>query len=69
MGKPLALVIEDDFGIAQLLALAAKTAGYEAELVRSGQTAHRRVLGAAPDLVLLDLRLPGASGRMYADRP
>jgi DNA-binding response OmpR family regulator len=62
MRQPVALVIEDDAHIAQLLAIATKAAGYETEVVRSGSIAVRRLLEVVPDLIILDLHLPAVHG-------
>jgi DNA-binding response OmpR family regulator len=60
--QPFALIIEDNLDIAEFLAVAAREAGYEVKIVRSGQAALNQLLGIAPDLVILDLRLPYVHG-------
>ena len=56
------LVAEDDPDIASLLAHYLQKAGFEAEIVASGRDVIARVLKTPPDLLLLDLMLPGADG-------
>jgi len=60
--KPFALVIEDTDDIAQVFKTAMEGAGYEAEIISNGELALERLAGIVPDLVILDLHLPGASG-------
>jgi CheY-like chemotaxis protein len=62
MGRPLALIVEDDEDTAALFAEAAAEAGYEAEIVPNGDLALQRLLAEAPALVVLDLHLPGIDG-------
>ncbi|MEJ2211895.1 MAG: response regulator [Anaerolineae bacterium] len=62
MGRSLALIVEDDEDTAALFAEALAEAGYEAEIVGSGDLALERLAAAAPALVILDLHLPGIEG-------
>ena len=56
------LVAEDDPDIANLLAHYLQRAGFEADLVASGRDVLPRLRKAPPDLLLLDLMLPGLDG-------
>jgi DNA-binding response OmpR family regulator len=56
------LVAEDDPDIASLLAHYLQRAGFEADLVPSGTDVVPRIRKAPPDLLLLDLMLPGVDG-------
>ena len=56
------LVVEDDHDIAALVAHHLERAGYVAEILNSGSTVLPRVRESPPDLVLLDLMLPGLNG-------
>ena len=56
------LVIEDEEDISELLEFNLKREGYEVELVANGEEALDRVLNFKPDLILLDLMLPGIGG-------
>ena len=63
MTKPLALVIEDDKGLADILSAALTVAGYEVAVVRHGTTASQRLHDLTPHLITLDLHLPGIGGQ------
>src|SRR3954465_6301025 len=56
------LIVEDDRDIADLIAHYLKRAGHTADVVQSGTAALQQVASARPDLVLLDLMLPGVDG-------
>src|SRR5690606_5373716 len=56
------LVAEDDPDIANLLAHYLQRAGSEADVVASGDDVLERVRKAPPDLLLLDIMLPGRDG-------
>ena len=56
------LVAEDDPDIAHLLAHYLQRAGFEADLVASGRDVLPRLKKAPPDVLLLDLMLPGLDG-------
>ncbi|MGD8403865.1 MAG: response regulator [Anaerolineales bacterium] len=60
--KPLAFVIEDTDDIAQVFRTAMEEAGYQAEVISDGELALKRLEEVVPDLTVLDLHLPGASG-------
>lgn len=72
MEKPVALIIEDDRDIVALFRHVLDIAGYHTEIVLNGIEAMERVEKLLPNIVLLDLQLPGMSGveilkRMRAD--
>jgi CheY-like chemotaxis protein len=60
--KPFALIVEDHFPTAEFFATALAEGGYETEIIRSGQDALNRLPGVIPDLIILDLHLPGVGG-------
>lgn len=63
------LVVEDDTGVGAFLVEALKTeGGYQALLVANGTQAFERIKTLAPDLFLLDYRLPDIDGLELADR-
>lgn len=62
MDKPIALVVEDEYDISLIFARALQSAGYETEIVRSGDTALTWLRAAIPNLVILDLQLPRVPG-------
>jgi DNA-binding response OmpR family regulator len=56
------LFIEDDDGIRLALSMALEDEGYDVRQAPSGEAGLEQFRQSAPDLVLLDLRLPGMSG-------
>lgn len=56
------LVIEDDLSILTGLSMNLKFEGYEVLQAQDGKTGLQRILNEAPDLVVLDLMLPGMNG-------
>lgn len=72
MEKPFALIIEDERDIVALFRHVLDLAGYRTEIVLDGKVAMEHLSRTTPDIVLLDLGLPGLSGteilvRMHAD--
>jgi two-component system KDP operon response regulator KdpE len=62
MSNQLALIVEDDKDQANLFARALRTAGFETEIARAGDTALAQLAVAVPDVVVLDLGLPQVTG-------
>ena len=60
---PRVLIVEDDEDIAQLLAHSVRKAGFDAAVMLSGAGVLARVRDSPPDLLLLDVMLPGLDGR------
>lgn len=56
------LVVDDDAGIRALLADYLSAQGMTVECVRDGRELDRRLADFAPDLVIMDLMLPGEDG-------
>ena len=56
------LVVDDDPDMGAYLALLLKKEGMQADIVDNGDAAMMRVMTDPPDLVLLDVMLPGVSG-------
>ena len=67
MEKPYALIIEDDRDIAALFRHVLDIAGYRTEIVMHGGEAVERLQAAPPDIVLLDLTLPGVPGSLILE--
>ena len=59
---PRVLVVEDEPRLAGLLADYLRAAGYSAEVLGDGRAVVEWVRAHAPDLVVLDLMLPGRDG-------
>ncbi|HEX4214813.1 MAG TPA: response regulator transcription factor [Candidatus Dormibacteraeota bacterium] len=56
------LMIEDDEGISDLVRYNLEAVGYTVQVAREGNSGLRMARTGAPDLVLLDLMLPGMDG-------
>jgi DNA-binding NtrC family response regulator len=56
------LIIDDDVQLSSMLAHLVKKEGFEAEVVHDGESAMRTLRSCMPDVILLDLKLPGMSG-------
>ena len=57
------LVVEDDHQIQQELVLLLQRNGFEAQALTSFESVLQQIIAAHPDLVLLDLNLPGIDGQ------
>ncbi len=64
-GRCLVLVVEDDPSIAEFVDSALGDEGYRVKIAATGEEALEAVQAAPPDLILLDLRLPGMSGAAF----
>lgn len=62
MSDELALVIEDHEDISALFCLVLEQAGFQTEVIGSGDEAVTRLADVVPDVVILDLHLPGVQG-------
>lgn len=62
MDKPYAMIVEDDRDIVALFRHVLDIAGYHTEIVLDGKEAMQRISTSQPDIILLDLQLPGMSG-------
>lgn len=60
--KPLALIIEDDEDLSIIFTEAFNEANFQTEAFQNGQLALDRLHEATPEVVCLDMYLPGASG-------
>ena len=56
------LIVDDDNNIAELIALYLTKECFETKIVNDGKTALREFRSFLPDLILLDLMLPGVDG-------
>ena len=60
--KPRALVVDDDSALAEMLGIVLRTDGFDPSFVADGAQALSKFREVKPDVVLLDLMLPGMSG-------
>jgi len=72
--KPRVLVVEDERTIAQAIAVRLEAEGFAVDQVHDGLAALERAAAWNPELVVLDVMLPGLNGhevcrRLQADRP
>lgn len=59
---PRVLVVDDDPNVAEVVTLYLEREGFGVEVARDGHVALDRALAVPPDLVVLDLMLPGIDG-------
>ena len=62
MKKPSLLLVDDDAAFRQVMAGELVRVGYEVDATGTGEEAIQRITTAEPEVVLLDLRLPGMGG-------
>lgn len=60
--QPLALIVEDDLSTAEMFAEMLKISGYASERAANGLDALDLLMDHRPDVILLDLIMPGSSG-------
>ncbi len=58
----LAFVIEDDEDLSGIFSEALKAAGYQVEAYRDGKAAQQRLKESSPEMIILDMHLPGVDG-------
>lgn len=61
--EPTALIIEDDPDLVNIFARALELSGYQTQTTVDGEGALALLANAVPDIVVLDLHLPGISGK------
>jgi two-component system, OmpR family, alkaline phosphatase synthesis response regulator PhoP len=62
MGQPHILVVDDEPDLLELVHYTLTRAGYQVCCVKSGEEALTQVQTRLPDLIVLDLLLPGVDG-------
>ncbi len=65
---PRVLLVEDDLATAMVQSYILRSAGYSVTLAESGEQALARIELMRPDLIVLDLNLPGQDGFSVARR-
>ncbi len=66
--KPLALVVEDNAAAAELMRIQLEAAGFRVRYADSGEAALQLVDSCVPDLITLDIQLPGMDGWEFLAR-
>lgn len=66
--QPKIYVIEDEADIAELIRFNLAMGGYKVEIFNAGESGFKAVNDSPPDLVLLDIMLPGMSGLQVCER-
>ncbi len=66
--KPFVLIVDDNAESRDFVASIVRARGFEAEGVADGASALERIAERRPDVVLLDVVLPGMSGMEVLDR-
>lgn len=64
--KPRVLIVDDEAGIREMLVEYFQMQGFETAQAADGAAARAKVAGFGPDLVLLDLNMPGENGLSVA---
>ena len=62
------LIVDDEANFAKLLCAFLKQRGYQVTVAQDGERALQMLETSSPDLILLDLGLPGLSGDLVALR-
>jgi DNA-binding response OmpR family regulator len=62
LGMQTVLVIDDDAGIREVIGVMLETEGFRAIFAADGKTGLREAITARPNLIVVDLRMPGLSG-------
>ncbi len=66
MSKPHIIIVEDEQDMAELIAIRLQREGYSVEAIFDGLEGLAKIRSAPPELVLLDIMLPGMSGTQIA---
>src|SRR5260370_36835491 len=69
MGKPRILLIEDERGLTDVLSYNLNREGYETLVAHDGTEGLRKAQMQLPDLIILDLMLPGIDGLEVCRQP
>lgn len=59
------MVVDDDAATARMISLALREDGYAVRSASDGQDALRKLEPEAPDVIVLDLEMPGMNGRVF----
>ncbi len=59
------LIVDDDQALTRMVRIAMLSAGFSVEVAGDGESALDRVAQRSPDVILLDLQMPGMDGRTF----
>lgn len=62
MGEKSILVVDDQIGVRRLLVETFRDQGFDVDLAANGYEALEKLNDKAPDLILLDMKMPGMNG-------
>ncbi len=62
--KPIALIVEDNEDQNMVFTMALDQAGYMTESFQNGLNVQKRLAEITPDIVVLDLHIPGVNGKV-----
>ncbi len=68
MAKKIIMTVDDEESILQLLSAVFEDAGYEVVTASSGNEALVKLKTVKPDLIILDMMMPGMSGREVCEK-
>ena len=57
-------LVEDDKAICEELEMLLKNSGYETDKIKDFQNSKNEILESHPDLILMDINIPGINGQM-----
>ncbi len=60
--KPLILMVDDDTDFSNIMAIKLKASGFDMVTVNDGQKGIKKAAELVPDLILMDIHMPGMSG-------
>ncbi len=62
MNRKKILIVDDDRQVSLALSIRLKAAGYDVDVAGDGESGLAKLAAGAPDIVLLDMRMPGIDG-------
>ena len=68
MGKKMIMAVDDEEALRELLRAILEEEGYEVVTAEDGGDCLQKLTTAKPDLILLDMMMPGMSGREVCER-
>jgi len=68
MAKKKILVVDDEASLRELVSAILEQEGYDVTTAEDGEECFRKLKNMKPDLVLLDMMMPGMSGREVCEK-